>query len=281
MTEAAAALANAARILQTVSDTPRLDAELLMAHAIGMNRGEMLLRLRDITIPDSFDALLARRRQHEPVAYIIGTQDFWDLTLNVSPAVLIPRADSETLIEATRDYFSERQPERIIDLGTGSGALLLAALSLFPNASGVGVDASAATLAIASGNAAKLGLAERAEFVGASWHDPGWTQGLGRFDLILCNPPYVETGALLDRQVREHEPAPALFAGADGLDDYRVLIPQISALLAPKGIAIFELGKGQDQAVGRMATSEGFLVQSHKDLAGIIRALALTQPTSR
>lgn len=278
MTDAAATLADAARLLQAVSETPRLDAELLMAHAAGMERGAMLLRLRDLAPPDGFDALLARRLAHEPVAYIVGTRDFWDLTLNVSPAVLIPRADSETLIEAARDYFSERQPKRIIDLGTGSGALLLAALSLFPNASGIGLDASAAALAIASENAAKLGLADRCEFIEASWHDADWTQELGRFDLILCNPPYVESAAELDRQVSEHEPASALFAGEDGLDDYRVLMPQISALLAPNGLAVFELGRGQDDAVGRLASQEGFLVQAHKDLAGIIRVLAITQP---
>jgi release factor glutamine methyltransferase len=278
--DAVTALSGATQKLEAVSDTPRLDAELLLAHALGMERGAMLLQLRDLTVPDGFDALIHRRLCHEPVAYIIGHQDFWDLTLHVSPAVLIPRADSETLIEAARDFFSTRQPHRILDLGTGSGALLLAALSLFPNATGIGIDASPSALDIAQGNAAKLGFASRAAYMEASWHDAGWSDTLGQYDLILCNPPYVETNADLAPQVRDFEPHSALYSGDDGLKDYHILIPQIPALLNKGGVAIFELGMGQAKAVQNMATHAGLASQQHKDLAGIIRALALTAKAS-
>lgn len=276
MPDIATVLADAARQLANISETPRLDAEYLMAHALGMERSAMLLQMRDLGVPQDFAALVERRAHHEPVAYILGYQDFWDIRLQVSPDVLIPRSDSETLIEAARDYFGVRQPKYILDLGTGSGALLLAALSLFPEAAGTGLDASPAALQVASGNAAQLGFANRAKLIEASWRDAGWSDGLGQFDLILCNPPYVETGAELAPQVRDHEPHKALFSGADGLDDYRILIPQIPALLAPEGIAIFELGKGQDEAVGALAASCGLTCQPHKDLAGIVRALAFT-----
>jgi release factor glutamine methyltransferase len=277
MADATTALRDAAKALDSVSDTPRLDAELLMAHSLGMERGEMLLRLYGLDAPDGFPALLERRLAHEPVAYIIGQRDFWDLTFDVSPAVLIPRADSETLIEAASAHFRDRQPRHILDLGTGSGALLLAALSLFPDASGLGLDASPDALGVASANAAKLGFADRAKFVETSWRNPGWSAAMGAFDLILCNPPYVETTAELATQVRDYEPHAALFAGDDGLEEYRILVPLIPSLLLPDGVAIFELGKGQDAVVGELATSAGLGSVRHSDLAGIVRALSLTQ----
>jgi release factor glutamine methyltransferase len=280
MDEIAAALADATHNLEAVNDTPRLDAELLMAHALGLDRSSMLLRMRDLAVPSGFAALIERRMAHEPVAYIRGQQEFWDLTLAVTPDVLIPRSDSETLIEAARICFQSRSPTRILDLGTGSGALLLAALSLFPEAQGVAIDASAKALAVAQGNADRLGFAARSSFLHRSWHDAGWQNDLGTFDLILCNPPYVETTAELAPQVRDHEPASALFAGTDGLDDYSRLIPQIPALLNAGGVAIFELGKGQDAAVGEMAAAQGLTVQPHQDLAGIVRALSLSKSNS-
>ncbi|MGL5838629.1 MAG: peptide chain release factor N(5)-glutamine methyltransferase [Sphingorhabdus sp.] len=278
MNEAAAALAETARKLEAVSDTPRLDAELLLAHALGMERGPMLLTLRDLAVPVEFEALIARRMKHEPIAYIIGYRSFWDLTLHITPDVLIPRSDSETLIEAAIGYFRQRRsPERILDLGTGSGALILAALSAFPQAKGIAIDASKAALKIAAGNADTLDFAQRTQFLYRNWHDYGWSDGLGEFDLILCNPPYVESGAQLAPQVRDYEPASALFAGYDGLEDYQALIPQTSALLTPGGVALFEIGKGQEIAVGSIAQSNGFSVEEHTDLGGIIRALSLSK----
>jgi len=272
----AEALREATQTLARVSDTPRLDAELLMAHTFGISRSTLLLkRMRD-DVPAAFAALIARRSAHEPVAYITGRQDFWTLTLKVTPAVLIPRADSETLIEAAISALTERPPARILDLGTGSGALLLAALAQWPDAQGVGVDASDAALAIAQSNATALGFGNRAKMLPGDWRHPGWQQPLpGPFDLIVCNPPYVETTAALAPQVMEHEPHCALFAGEDGLDDYRILIPALPALLAPEGIAILEIGAGQREDVAALATASGFAVDCRQDLAGHDRALIL------
>jgi release factor glutamine methyltransferase len=281
MNEAAAALAKAARKFEAISDTPRFDAELLLAHALGMERGAMLLRLRDFSVPPEFEALVHRRMAHEPIAYITGYRDFWDLTLKVTPDVLIPRADSETLIEAAIGHFGTSGPTTILDLGTGSGALLLAALSAFGQAKGTAIDASVAALEVASGNAQSGGFATRCTFLHRSWRDDGWAADLGRFDLILCNPPYVESGADLDPQVRAHEPASALFAGPDGLDDYKTLIPQIPALLAIGGVAVFEVGKGQEHAVGALARAQSFNITEHRDLGGVIRALSLSKPMPR
>lgn len=274
-------LVAATQKLAAVSEAPRLDAELLMAHALGISRNDMLLRARDLEVPGNFDAFLERRLAHEPVAYIRGYQEFWDLTLAVTPDTLIPRGDSETLIEAAIACFSDRlPPARILDLGTGSGALLLAALSVFQAAKGVAIDASGKALAVATANSARLGFSERANFLHRSWRDNGWATGLGSFDLILCNPPYVELDAELAPQVREHEPASALFAGLDGLDEYRILIPQLPALLSPTGIATFEIGKGQDEAVMTLAQQSGFAAEPHRDLAGIVRAISLAKPAS-
>jgi release factor glutamine methyltransferase len=267
-------LKTAAALLAGTSATPRLDAELLMAHALGLGRSQLLLRQSELAAPEAFAALLARRRAHEPVAYIIGTQPFWDLDLAVTPDVLIPRADSETLITAALDLFADRAaPSRIADLGTGSGALLLAALSAFPNANGIGIDASECALAVARLNADRLGFAQRAVFQLASWRDQDWAAGLGEFDLVLCNPPYVEDDASLDPMVADYEPHSALFAGPEGLDDYRILIPSVPPLLAPGGVAIFEIGHSQAEAVGELAKAAGLSTEMRRDLAGKPRAL--------
>ena len=263
------ALSDAARRLGPVSDTPRLDAELLMAHALGVSREAMLLGQLDDDAPDGFDPLLARRLLHEPLAYITGTRDFWTISLAVSPAVLVPRPDSETLLEAAFGHFVAEGPSRILDLGTGSGALLLAALAEWPLATGLGVDVSPEALIVAQANAARLGLANRARF------RPGnWAMGIDeKFDLILCNPPYVETGAALAVQVRDYEPATALFAGADGLDAYRVLIPQLPARLAPGGMIALEIGSAQAASVSGLFRASGLCPHVRQDLASRDRAI--------
>ena len=267
------AIREAARQLAEISDTARLDAELLMAHALGVTRSELLLRHTRDPAPAGFASLMARRMNHEPVAYIIGTQEFRDLTLIVTPAVLIPRADSETTLEAA--FEAAPEAKRVLDCGTGSGALLLAFLSERPAATGVGIDRSPAALEIAAANAARHGLAGRAEMLVADWDAPGWAARLGQFDLILANPPYVETTADLAPQVRDHEPAGALFAGPDGLDAYRVLIPQLPNLLTTGGAAVLEIGASQASAVTRIASDHGFTSDLRHDLGGRPRALIL------
>lgn len=269
----AQALREAAARLSATSDTARLDAEVLMAHALGCSRSDVLLRHMTAAVPDGFDAMVDRRMGHEPVAYITGTQAFHGLDLTVSPAVLIPRGDSETLIEAARAALATRPPRRIIDLGTGSGALLLAALALWPEAEGVGIDRSPAALAVARANGARHAPAAR--FLHADWTRPGWTADLGRFDLILANPPYVEAGAPLDRSVYAHEPAEALFAGADGLDDYRVMVPQLPGLMQENAIAMVEIGWTQADAVSALARAAGMAATVHRDLAGRPRAVEM------
>jgi release factor glutamine methyltransferase len=270
--EVSAALRDAAALLAATSDTPRLDAELLMAHALGVERAALLLDPSRFAVPAGFAALVERRLAHEPVAYIVGSRDFWTIRLSVGPGVLIPRPDSETLIEAAVDHFGTEGPKRVLDLGTGPGTLLLAALAEWPDASGVGVDASEEALGYARGNAAALGFAERVEF-----RRGDWGEGVAEtFDLILCNPPYIAASEALMPDVADHEPAAALFAGDDGLADYRRIIPGLPPLLAPGGVAVLEIGATQHKLVGSLAEAAGFAAQCRQDLAGRDRALLLT-----
>ncbi|HET6523771.1 peptide chain release factor N(5)-glutamine methyltransferase [Sphingopyxis sp.] len=274
MTEVAVALRDAAARLAAVSDTPRLDAELLMAHALGIERQGLLLDLARYAVPSDFDALLARRMRHEPVAYILGYRDFWTVRIGVGPGVLIPRPDSETLIEAAVQHFGAAGPKRILDLGTGPGTLLYAALSEWPAASGLGVDASDIALDYANENALVLGLENRTHLMLGNWAE----EVTDRFDLILCNPPYIADSEALMSDVADHEPVGALFAGADGLADYRRIIPDLPRILAPGGVAILEIGHTQHISVGELAEAAGFKVACRQDLGGRDRALLLTRP---
>jgi release factor glutamine methyltransferase len=273
VTDVRTALREAAQRLEGVSDTPRLDAELLMAHALEAERAALLLDPARFAVPAGFIGLLERRLKHEPVAYIVGYRDFWTIRLAVGPGMLIPRPDSETLIEAAVDYFGDGGPKRVLDLGTGPGTLLLAALAEWPEAHGLGIDESERAIDRAGTNADDLGLEVRARFrVG------DWAAGIeGRFDLILCNPPYIADSETLMADVAEYEPAGALFAGVDGLDDYRRIIPDLPHLLAPGGIAILEIGHTQHISVRELAEAAGFAVTCKRDLGGRDRALLLTR----
>jgi release factor glutamine methyltransferase len=242
---------------------------------MGVGRDELLLHHLDGAAPDGFNGLLTRRLGHEPIAYIIGSRDFWTISLSVGPGVLIPRADSETLIEAAVELFAGRSPKTIIDLGTGPGTLLLAALSEFPKARGIGIDSSEIALSYANHNAETLGLSDRAAF-----QQGDWANGLeGQFDLILCNPPYIELDATLDPQVVAYEPHQALFGGQDGLVDYRRLASQLAALIAPQGVAILEIGHHQAKAVSALFTGEGLGIKVKHDLAGRDRCLIMQRQT--
>ena len=273
MSEVGLALRVAATRIAAVSETPRLDAELLMAHALGVERAALLLDPSRYAVPEAFAMLVERRLAHEPVAYIVGYRDFWTIRLAVGPGALIPRPDSETLIEAALDHFGARSPHHVLDLGTGPGTLLLAALAEWPAATGLGIDASEAALTLARANAEALGLAARAAFrVG------DWMAGVaGSFDLILCNPPYIADGEALMPDVVRYEPASALFAGVDGLDDYRRIIPMLPDYLAPGGAAVLEIGSTQHMLVAELAEAAGFAVRYRRDLGGRDRALLLTR----
>ena len=279
----AAALREATAALAATTDTPRLDAELLMAHALGASRSDLLLRHMAGPVPEAFAVLLARRLAAEPVAYILGEQEFFGLTFRVTPDVLIPRGDSEVLVAAAlADGPAATGLAKVLDCGTGSGCLLLAVLHGLPGAVGVGIDRSAVALAIAAENARSLGLAPRARMVLADWSQQGWHKALGGpFDLILANPPYVESDAALAPDVRDHEPAGALFAGPEGLDEYLCLIPQLPALLAAGGRALVEIGATQAEAVAAIAADAGLAGDLLRDLAGRPRALALRHAAGR
>ncbi len=262
----------AAALRFTCSATPRLDAELLMAHALGVTREAMLLGRMDAPTPPAFAALVDRRTSHEPIAYITGRRAFWTIELAVGPGVLVPRADSETLIEAAVAHFGARAPARVLDLGTGPGTLLLAALDQWPGATGLGVEASGEALVYAEANARALGMADRARF------RPGdWAAGIEeRFDLVLANPPYIGTDEALPAEVREHEPGAALFAGADGLDAYRRIAPALPRLLAPGGVACVEIGATQARAVTALLAAQGLAVDLRRDLGGHDRCAVAT-----
>jgi release factor glutamine methyltransferase len=255
-------------------ETPRLDAEVLLAHHLGCARGDLLLNPERNFDPQDYEKMVERRAAGEPVAHITGTREFWSVTLKVSPAVLIPRPDTETLVEVALKLCAH-PPARILDLGTGSGALLLACLSEWRNATGLGVDASLAALAVAQENAQSTGLAGRANFRLGDWGE----ELSERFDLILSNPPYIAETEEISEEVRTFEPASALFAGGDGLDDYRRILPQLPSLLNPGGLAVLEIGHTQGQTLLAMAADHGFTASLHPDLAGRDRCVALNVST--
>ena len=267
------ALADAARQLEVNSDTARLDSELLMAEALHIDRDKLILSPPDRKVPERFWAMVERRKAGEPVAYITGRRAFWNIELHVGPGVLVPRPDSEVLIASAIEHFEGTGgPGRILDLGTGPGTLLLAALDVWPNATGLGTDLSRQALAYSSANARRLGFDERAK-----WLQGNWAEGLVEtFDLVLCNPPYVADGADLGPGVREYEPDEALFAGSEGLDAYRALAPQLPLLLGKGGLAAVEIGHDQAKAVTSLLARDGLKARVAQDLAGRDRAVLLT-----
>ena len=273
MKHIARALGDAARQLQKTSDTARLDAELLMAEALHIDRDKLILSPPDRHVPDRFWAMVERRQAGEPVAYITGRRAFWNIELHVGPGVLVPRPDSELLIASALEHFEGAGgPKRILDLGTGPGTLLLAALDIWPDATGLGVDLSRQALSYASANARRLGFESRAKLMQGDW-----AKGLAEtFDLVLCNPPYVAEGAELGAGVREYEPDEALFAGREGLDAYRELAPQLPRLLNPGGLAAVEIGFDQADAVAPLLARDGLSARVANDLGGRPRAVLLT-----
>jgi len=266
------ALSRATQQLSATSDTPRLDAELLMAAALGTGRDRLILTNPNGQAPDLFYRFVERRSKGEPVAYITGRRAFWTIDLAVGPGVLVPRADSETLLSAAVEHFlGTPGPARILDLGTGPGTLLLAALDEWPKATGLGVDVSQVALYYAERNAERLGMTDRAQFQAGYW-----ANGIDeRFDLVLINPPYVAEGAETGPGVAEFEPAEALFAGPEGLDDYRRLAPEVGRLLAPGGFAAIEIGFDQAQTVSAMFQQAGLTPTVAYDLGERERAILI------
>ncbi|HKP33220.1 MAG TPA: peptide chain release factor N(5)-glutamine methyltransferase [Sphingomicrobium sp.] len=269
----ARALADAARQLSETSDTARLDAELLMAEALHIDRDKLILAPPDRAIPKRFWTMVKRRTKGEPIAYITGRRAFWNIDLHVGPGVLVPRPDSEVLIASAIEHFDGTDgPARVLDLGTGPGTLLLAAIDIWPGATGVGTDVSRQAMAYASANARRLGFEKRVKLkIG------DWARGIEEsFDLILCNPPYVAEGAQLGPGVREYEPDEALFAGESGLDAYRALAPQLPRLLNKGGLAAVEIGHDQAAAVTALLRRDGLRARVANDLAERPRAVLLT-----
>jgi release factor glutamine methyltransferase len=256
-------------------DQPRLEARLLLGHALGVRQADLVGRRAERVAAPGFDAMVARRAAREPLALIVGHREFWSLDFAVSPATLVPRADSETVIEAALAARPDRGRVRdILDLGTGTGCLLLAALREFPRAWGVGVDLAPAAAALAARNAAALGLAGRAAFLCADW--AGALHG--GFDLVLANPPYIRSAdiATLMAEVAAHEPALALDGGADGLLAYRAILAVLPGLLRPGAAAVLEIGQGQAADLTRLAEAAGLAVASqHADLGAVPRAVVL------
>jgi len=255
------------------------DASLLLSHATGHDIA-ILIGRDDSVMPqdamDRFAAMVERRLQREPVSRILGARAFWDIELTVSPDVLDPRPDTETLIDAARHLYKSnpRAPARILDLGCGSGALICALLRVFPDSKGVGVDISGGACEMTRRNAVAAGVADRLEV-----RCGDWANGLrGSFDLIVSNPPYIRSGDImgLDPEVRCWDPLVALDGGEDGLDAYRKLASATPTLLAHDGWTILEIGVGQADAVSGLMSAAGY-DGSHQfsDLSRTVRALAM------
>jgi release factor glutamine methyltransferase len=270
----------AALFADSGSDAAMIEARMILCAALGIDHAAFLreadrpIRTQGAEVAERIAALAARRAKHEPISRILGHREFWGLDLAIDPAVLDPRADTETLVEAVIDSMSARRqmPLRLLDLGTGSGALLCALLASFPHAFGVGIDVSEAACKVAAKNLAALNLLSRGKIICGDW-----TKALsGSFDIIVSNPPYIAQGEIVDLapDVRDYDPHLALDGGTDGYVAYRAIIPELPSLLAPGGIAVFELGIGQAEGVAALFEASGlFVTGARRDLAGIERAI--------
>jgi release factor glutamine methyltransferase len=251
-------------------DSPAIDARLLLEAAAGVTRVEIVTDPYRALTPEQaalYADHLDRRARREPVSHILGRKGFWKIMLGVSKAVLTPRPDTEVIVDSVLAAFDEARHFTILDLGVGSGAILLAILAERPHARGLGVDISSEALAVARENAANLGLEDRVALLRGDW-----TAGLAdaSFDVVLANPPYIPTHAIaaLDPEVRDHEPHLALDGGEDGLDAYRVLAPEILRILKPDGVFAVEIGWDQAAAVEALFRAAGAMdVRTRKDLA--------------
>lgn len=257
----------------------RRDARLLTAHALGIAPQRVLIDTEQPVTLDQQSALAAiteRRCQREPVSRILGSRGFWTLDLTLTPDTLDPRPDTETLVEAVLAARPDQQAAlRMVDFGTGSGCILLALLSEYPAAVGVGVDIAPGAVAAASANAERNGLADRASFQCGNWAEGLAEQGRA-FDVIVSNPPYIATHemAALDPEVTRYDPLRALVSGPSGLEDYQRLIPQLSAVLAPGGLVALEVGFTQADSVAELLRSQGFSeVWTRADLGGVARCV--------
>jgi release factor glutamine methyltransferase len=265
-------------------DSPEADARLLIGHAMHLDRAQLIAqsdRILEAREAAAIKGLCERRLKREPIARIFGRKEFWNLTLVLDPSVLVPRPETETVVEAALDFVVRgglrNEKLRLLDIGTGSGALLLALLSELPNAAGIGTDLRSAALQVAQSNAERNGLAARCSFVACDIV----TGIAGPFDLIVSNPPYIARGeiAALAAEVRDYDPTLALDGGLDGLHAYRAIAAQTGPLLAPGGRLIVELGAGQQPAVHALFTKAGLTVRAvTPDLAGIPRALTASLP---
>jgi release factor glutamine methyltransferase len=270
----------AARFKSGAIDSPELDARILVGAALGLDlTGMIAAATRPVTAAEAarLEDFAGRRLRGEPIARILGSREFWGLPLQLSAATLVPRPDTETVVALALQMLRARpgaDRPRIADLGTGSGAILLALLSELPDAMGVGTDISAAALRTASANARNLGLGRRAAFVTCDYA----SALSGAFDLIVSNPPYIRSAEINDlaSEVRDHDPLGALDGGSDGLDAYRALIPQAVRLLAPGGGLALEVGHDQGADVERLMVAAGLTLcgPPRTDLASIPRAVA-------
>ncbi len=275
-TSRAAALAALTKAFAGLVEAPAREAALIL-RAAGLKPTDLIVEPDAPLGAAAADAqrYAARRAAGEPLSRIVGRREFWGLAFGLSPETLDPRPETETIVEAALAAFAARRGEalRIVDFGVGSGALLAALLSELPAARGVGVDLSPGAAAQARANLESLGLAARVEI-----HVGDWAEGLeGAFDLIVANPPYIPSGDIagLAREVRDHDPRLALDGGADGLDAYRALTPEIARLLAPAGRFFCEVGAGQADAVRALAAAAGLVdLAAHRDLAGVERVVS-------
>jgi release factor glutamine methyltransferase len=276
VTVAQARRAAADRFRERGFDTPDLDARLLLGHALGLDHAALVAesaRRLDPAEAAAFDAVVARRLAHEPVARIVGAREFWSLPLRVTPDVLVPRPETETVVEAVLAVVARGRPLLVADLGVGSGAILLALLRELPMAFGVGTDRDARALGVARDNARRLGLADRARFVACDFG----AALAGGCDVVVSNPPYVPTSdiAALAADVRDYDPRAALDGGPDGLSAYRTIAADAGRLLAPGGWLAVEVGLGQSEAVGGLLAAHGLAIAGppRPDLAGVPRVV--------